>query len=111
MLGIISCIIGAICLFFSFCLWLSRKTLAENKVDYFARMIVFFVIALIGFGVGIYAFANENDSSFDNSPTYNNQTHQSHECYVCGKDASLKYGSHYYCNTHGAMVKTVVEAD
>jgi hypothetical protein len=34
----------------------------------------------------------------------------SHDCYVCGKSASKKYGSHYYCTTHYAMVKTVVEA-
>ena len=34
----------------------------------------------------------------------------SHSCYVCGKSASHKYGSHYYCATHWAMVKTVDEA-
>ena len=35
----------------------------------------------------------------------------SHTCYVCGKSGNLKYGSHYYCKTHWAMVKTVDEAD
>jgi hypothetical protein len=54
--------------------------------------------------------SNSSDYEYDNTPTYNNQAHQSHECYVCGDDASIKYGSDYYCNTHWAMVKTIDEA-
>lgn len=34
-----------------------------------------------------------------------------HSCYVCGESAYTQYGSYYYCKTHYAMVKTVVEAD
>ena len=111
MLGILAYIIGAINLFFSLCLWISRKKLAEKKGDYYARMIVFFLIGIIGISVGIYASSNKNDASYNDTTTHNNQTQQSHECYVCGDEASLKYGSHYYCNTHWAMVKTIDEAD
>ena len=35
----------------------------------------------------------------------------SHTCYVCGEEGNMKYGSFYYCPTHWAYVKTVVEAD
>ncbi len=34
-----------------------------------------------------------------------------HDCYVCGESGNIKYGSHYYCPTHYAYVKTVVEAE
>ena len=33
-----------------------------------------------------------------------------HDCYICGEDADLKYGSYYYCDYHWAMVKTMDEA-
>ena len=68
---------------------------------------IILVLSLIFSGIAS-CFGGSDD---DDYPTYNNQTEQSHECYVCGDDASLKYGSHYYCNTHWAMVKTVAEAD
>ncbi len=29
----------------------------------------------------------------------------SHECYVCGKAATQKVGSYWYCTTHAAMVR------
>ncbi len=107
-LGVIGGIIGVIMLFISFCLWLSRKELAENKTDYYGRMILFLIIGLAGIGSTVYSFTSVNSHSYNNTPTYN-KTYQSHECYVCGKDAQLKYGSHYYCNTHWAMVKTIDE--
>lgn len=55
-------------------------------------------------------------SSYDDDDDYGynyggSGSSSSHECYVCGDSASLKYGSHYYCSTHWAMVKTVAEAD
>ena len=32
-----------------------------------------------------------------------------HKCYVCGEDGNILYGSHYYCSTHYAYVKTIVD--
>ena len=66
------------------------------------------IVILIVLGIIIYSIATFEPAR---TPTYNTQTQQSHECYVCGDNASLKYGSHYYCNTHWAMVKTMNEAD
>lgn len=49
---------------------------------------------------------SSSKSSSSGSSSYGGS---SHSCYVCGEPASHKYGSHYYCTTHYAMVKTVVE--
>ncbi len=40
-----------------------------------------------------------------------NDYNVSRECYICGKTATKKYGSLYYCARHWAMVKTGTEAD
>ena len=64
------------------------------------------ILSLICWGIGSLFGASDNVGK-----STNNQTQQSHECYVCGDNARLKYGSHYYCNTHWAMVKTMDEAD
>lgn len=66
------------------------------------------IIILIVLGIIIYSITTFGPAR---TPSSNNQTHQNHECYVCGNEASLKYGSHYYCDTHWAMVKTIDEAD
>jgi|GEM_PF-2068340 len=33
-----------------------------------------------------------------------------HTCYVCGDSGNIKYGSHYYCSTHYAYTKTIVDS-
>lgn len=100
-LGIIECIIGLAMFFVGV---LSIRRYHSKKSGFFAVTfgVVLFVVAIIFFTV------NYDATSY--TPTYNKQTNQSHECYVCGEDAHLKYGSHYYCNTHYAMVKTIVES-
>ena len=64
-------------------------------------------LSLIFWGIGSLFGGNDNA----NKASKTNNTQKSHECYVCGDDANLKYGSHYYCNTHWAMVKTIDEAE
>ena len=49
-----------------------------------------------------------SESSYSGGDSSNYQTVE-HECYVCGESGNIKYGNHYYCSTHYAYVKTVVE--
>lgn len=65
------------------------------------------LIALLLVALVLFSFAACGSSS-SYSSSKSSSTKRS--CYVCGKSASKKYGSHYYCSTHYAMVKTVVEA-
>lgn len=69
-----------------------------------------FILALV-LAVTLFTgcFGGSSSSRYSGS-SYSGSSYSSHDCYVCGKSASKKYGSHYYCNTHYAMVKTVVEA-
>ncbi len=71
--------------------------------------LITFVVSLVMF-ITFVSSSSENNY-YDDTPTYSRKPQITHECYVCGDDATLKYGSHYYCNTHWAMVKTVTEAD
>lgn len=88
MLAILAYVLGAITLFISFCLWVSRKELAEKKGDYYARTIAFFLIGIISISVGIYFSVNpvnKNDFSYDDTPTYNSQTKTKYKkCALCG---------------------------
>lgn len=75
------------------------------------KMLIGLLVCLV-IVTGIVVATDEEDapkSSYKSDYTPNKTT--SHTCYVCGKSGNMKYGSHYYCATHWAMVKTVAEAD
>ncbi len=72
------------------------------------RFLAAFLILAMMFSLTA-CFSSSRRSSSSSSSSKSSKS--SHSCYVCGKSASLKYGSHYYCKTHWAMVKTVAEAD
>ena len=69
------------------------------------------IIALLLVIVLVVALAACGSSSSRKSYSSSSSSSSKHSCYVCGKSGSIKYGSHYYCSTHYAMVKTVVDAD
>ena len=55
---------------------------------------------------------SSDDSSYSdsyNSSSGGDYSSTSHKCYVCGKSGNILYGSHYYCSTHYAYVKTIVD--
>ena len=70
---------------------------------------VFAIVVVIVLIIAMIGSCSGNSSSTGTKSSGGSSA--KHSCYVCGDNASLKYGSHYYCATHYAMVKTVVEAD
>ena len=54
-----------------------------------------------------YGSSSSSKSSYSSSGS---SSSSSHECYVCGKPASTKYGSYYYCSSCYAMVKAVSDS-
>ena len=65
------------------------------------------VVAIAFIIIGDIIKGDEDDYDY----TYHDDSYSqpSHDCYVCGEDGNIFYGSHYYCPTHYAWVKTVVE--
>ena len=67
------------------------------------------ICLIIVTGIAVFT-AKDDDGKSDYTPGDTPSKKESHTCYVCGDKGDLKYGSHYYCATHWAMVKTVDEA-
>ncbi len=71
--------------------------------------IVLMILCII-MGIAVFSIPNHhprNSSSGGGDSSYSPPAN--HECYVCGDSGNIKYGSHYYCPTHYAYVKTVVD--
>lgn len=52
--------------------------------------------------------SSSSSSSYSSGSSYSggsSSSSSSHECYVCGKSASEKVGSYWYCSTHAAWVR------
>lgn len=62
-------------------------------------------------GIVVFTFDKKESGSHKNAGYNSSSRSESHTCYVCGDSGNMKYGSHYYCATHWAMVKTVSESD
>lgn len=74
-----------------------------KKIGQIVAMIVMMVIMsilLAGCSGSSYSYSGGSSSYSGSGSSYS-----SHECYVCGKSASQKVGSHWYCSTHAAMVR------
>ncbi len=78
------------------------------KIKTFMYGCVIVSLVLLFVAIGFSGGKNSNQSS--SNKDYGGHSTKQHSCYVCGKTGNLKYGSHYYCSTHWAMVKTVTEA-
>ena len=69
------------------------------------------VCLIIVTGIVVFTFDKEESGNSKNPGSSSGSKGESHICYICGESGNMKYGSHYYCATHWAMVKTVAEAD
>lgn len=81
-----------------------RAFKAENNKTRKTAITIIVVIALAVFFIVTIVTSGGSSNSSSSSKS-------SQKCYVCGKSGSIRYGSHYYCGTHYAMVKTVVDAN
>ena len=75
------------------------------------RLIYFLLIALVILTIVAGVMFGDSGDFSPSGGSSSKGSSKGHTCYVCGDAGNMKYGSHYYCPTHWAMVKTVAEAD
>ena len=71
------------------------------------RKLLYVLLICLVIVTGIVVSTTKDNS---NKGDYMPSKKETHTCYICGDIGELKYGSHYYCATHWAMVKTIDEA-
>lgn len=74
------------------------------------KLIYGMFILVVVLGIALFVMLPKDSGSSSGSSSSGGSGSQGHTCYVCGESGNMKYGSHYYCKTHWAMVKTVDEA-
>ena len=75
--------------------------------------IIIFIICVASCSSGGSSSSNysSSNSSYSSSTSSSKSSSSGgHKCYVCGESGNIKYGSHYYCSTHYAMTKTIVDS-
>lgn len=57
-----------------------------------------------------YSSDSDSKSSYTSTSSYGSSSSSSHECYICGKPASTKYGSYYYCPSCYSTMKSIADS-
>lgn len=82
------------------------RALFRNKTTavILVELILFAVLCVFTF---TRDYATEAPKSYDSDYSYSgsSSSSSSHSCYVCGKSASRRVGSHYYCSKHASQVQ------